>query len=93
MSIGGGINITLQSYVDRIFFGLMTTPEHGPEFETLLDYMREELAALVAAAESVEPTALLSEPKTGAFKAGAPEAAAPKAPRKTANHRPRKVEA
>ena len=50
LSIGGGINITLQSYVDRIFFGLMTTPDQGPDFETLLDYMREELDALVAAA-------------------------------------------
>jgi hypothetical protein len=50
LSIGGGINITLQSYVDRIFFGLMTTPEQGPDFEKLLDYMREELDALVAAA-------------------------------------------
>jgi hypothetical protein len=50
MSIGGGINITLQSYVDRIFFGVMTTPEQGPEIEKLLDYMHEELDALVAAA-------------------------------------------
>ena len=90
MSIGGGINITLQSYVDRIFFGLMTTPEQAPEFEKFLDYMREELNALVAAAgagaETVQPSA-----------ATKPKAVAPKAPRAattaTANRRPRKVEA
>jgi WS/DGAT/MGAT family acyltransferase len=51
LSIGGGINITLQSYTDRIFFGVMSSPQQCPELETLLDHMREELEALVAAAE------------------------------------------
>jgi WS/DGAT/MGAT family acyltransferase len=55
LSIGGGVNITLQSYVDRIFFGVMSTPQQCPDLEALVDYMREELDALVAAA--AEPSA------------------------------------
>jgi WS/DGAT/MGAT family acyltransferase len=54
LSIGGGINITLQSYVDRIFFGVMSTPQQCPDLETLLQYMREELDVLVAAAEAAK---------------------------------------
>ena len=57
LSIGGGINITLQSYVDRIFFGVMTTPQQCPDLETLLDYMREEMDALVLAAGTAAKSA------------------------------------
>ena len=56
LSIGGGVNITLQSYVDRIFFGLMTNPQQVPQPEALLAHMREELAELVAAAEREKRT-------------------------------------
>ena len=57
MGVVVGLNITLQSYVDRIFFGVMSTPQQCPDLETLLDYMREELDTLAAAAEAAKESA------------------------------------
>lgn len=55
LSIGGGINITLQSYTDRICFGLMSTPEQAPDLHVLTGYMTDALAELVHAAQA-QPT-------------------------------------
>lgn len=46
---GMGLNITLQSYRDRIDFGLVGTPELVPDIWNLIGYLQEELAALQGA--------------------------------------------
>ncbi|TNM39596.1 wax ester/triacylglycerol synthase family O-acyltransferase [Nocardioides albidus] len=43
---GIGLNITLQSYRDRIDFGLVGTPELVPDIWNLITYLQEELALL-----------------------------------------------
>ncbi len=54
---GQGLNITVQSYVDRLDFGLVACRELMPDLWTLMDLIMAEIAAL-AAATGVE----LSEP-------------------------------
>lgn len=48
VSDGIGLNITLQSYRDRIDFGLVGTPETVPDIWNLITYLQEELALLAA---------------------------------------------
>lgn len=43
---GMGLNITLQSYRDRIDFGLVGTPELVPDIWNLITYLQEELEEL-----------------------------------------------
>ena len=43
---GMGLNITLQSYRDRIDFGLVGTPELVPDIWNLIGYLQEELELL-----------------------------------------------
>ena len=50
LSVGGGINITLQSYSDRICFGFMGAPEQVGDLRPLIGYMTDALAETVAAA-------------------------------------------
>ncbi len=45
---GMGLNITLQSYRDRIDFGLVGTPELVPDIWNLIGYLQEELELLLA---------------------------------------------
>jgi len=50
LSVGGGINITLQSYTDRICFGFMGAPEQVGDLRPIIGYMTDALAETVAAA-------------------------------------------
>ena len=43
---GMGLNITLQSYRDRIDFGIVGTPELVPDIWNLITYLQEELTTL-----------------------------------------------
>lgn len=53
---GVGLNITLQSYRDRIDFGFMGCPDITPDLWDFPTYMEESLAELVAAAAERTPT-------------------------------------
>lgn len=57
LSIGGGINITLQSYVDRICFGFIGAPEKTGDLWPLVDYMEESLRELQQAVDAKEAAA------------------------------------
>ncbi|MDO5498838.1 MAG: wax ester/triacylglycerol synthase family O-acyltransferase [Propionibacteriaceae bacterium] len=46
LSIGGGINITLQSYVDKICFGFIGAPEQTGDLWPLTQYMQDALQEL-----------------------------------------------
>ena len=46
---GVGLNITLQSYLDRLFFGIMGCPDLLPGLSTLPGYLVEALADLAMA--------------------------------------------
>ncbi len=50
---GMGLNITVQSYLDSLDFGLISTPELVPDIWQLIDYFDEALAELAAAAAGV----------------------------------------
>ncbi|MEI2764751.1 MAG: wax ester/triacylglycerol synthase domain-containing protein [Dermatophilaceae bacterium] len=52
LSVGGGINITLQSYCDRMCFGFMGSPEQAVDLQPLVRYMQESLAETLAAAQA-----------------------------------------
>jgi WS/DGAT/MGAT family acyltransferase len=52
LAAGGGINITLKSYLDQMHFGFMGCPEQIGDLSNLVDYMRESLAETLAAAEA-----------------------------------------
>ena len=41
-----GLNITVMSYMGHMDFGIVADRDQMPDVDTLLDYMREELAAL-----------------------------------------------
>ncbi len=64
---GQGLNITVQSYVDRLDFGLVACRELVPDLWTLMDLVMGEIAVLAAAA-GVE----LSEPIETDETAGVP---------------------
>jgi len=49
ISDGMGLNITLQSYRDRIDFGLVGTPELVPDIWNLITFLRDELELLQSA--------------------------------------------
>jgi len=53
LSVGGGINITLQSYTDRVCFGFMGNPQQVGDIAPLVDFMRESLAETMEAAAKV----------------------------------------
>ncbi len=52
LALGGGINITLQSYADKMCFGFMSTPEQGLGLEKLVDYMALSLQETLEAAQT-----------------------------------------
>ncbi|MEI2777506.1 MAG: wax ester/triacylglycerol synthase family O-acyltransferase [Tetrasphaera sp.] len=52
---GIGLNITLQSYRDRINFGFIGCPDLTPDLWVLADYMTDALAELSAAAAHTAP--------------------------------------
>ncbi len=54
LSVGGGINITLQSYCDSLCFGFMANPEQAGDLEPLVGYMREALDETLAAAVALQ---------------------------------------
>ncbi len=49
---GGGINITLKSYLDKMCFGFMGCPEQTGDLSKLVEYMHEALAETLEAAEA-----------------------------------------
>ncbi len=53
LALGGGINITLQSYVDYMCFGFMGCPQQTGDLSKLVEYMHEALDETLAAAEAV----------------------------------------
>lgn len=57
LSIGGGLNITLQSYVDKICFGFIGAPELVGDLWPLVDYMNDALVELEAAVEAADTDA------------------------------------
>ncbi|MEI2777518.1 MAG: wax ester/triacylglycerol synthase domain-containing protein [Tetrasphaera sp.] len=64
LSIGGGINITLQSYTDRICFGIVGAPEQAGDLQPLVDALGEVLAETVAAVKASAPTPLVPRRET-----------------------------
>ncbi len=52
LSIGGGLNITLQSYLDRVCFGFMVCADQVDDLDPLVASMRAGLAELLAAAQA-----------------------------------------
>lgn len=66
----GGLNITLQSYVDRVDMGIVVCTDHVDDLSPLVTYLHEGVAEIVAAAKD---HATLSAP---APSAGTPAAAA-----------------
>ena len=44
---GMGLNITVMSYMGHMDFGLVADRDQMPDLETLMDYLREELEALL----------------------------------------------
>lgn len=57
LSIGGGINITLQSHVNRICFGFIGAPEKTGDLWPLTQYMQESLVELREAVDSAADAA------------------------------------
>ncbi|MFP5347854.1 MAG: wax ester/triacylglycerol synthase family O-acyltransferase, partial [Actinomycetes bacterium] len=53
LSPNGGLNITLQSYVDRVDFGFVAAREHAEDLDTLPDLLEEALQELMAEADKV----------------------------------------
>ena len=49
---GGGLNITLKSYLDRMNFGFMGCPEQTGDLSKFVEYMTESLEETLAAAEA-----------------------------------------
>jgi diacylglycerol O-acyltransferase len=49
---GQGLNITVVSYLERLYFGLTACRELVPDVDRLATYLREELAVLTAAASA-----------------------------------------
>src|SRR5436305_13207691 len=56
---GQGLNITVQSYLDRLDFGLICDPELVPDVDAMLDAILTDLDALTNAARN--PTTFASE--------------------------------
>jgi WS/DGAT/MGAT family acyltransferase len=52
---GVGLNITVLSYLDRLDVGIVGDRELAPNFDLLVDAMRDELAELLARAETRAP--------------------------------------
>lgn len=61
ISDGMGLNITLNSYLDHLDFGLVSTPELMPDLWKLMDYLRESLDELTAAVGIQNETSKQSE--------------------------------
>jgi WS/DGAT/MGAT family acyltransferase len=53
---GGGLNITLMSYLDRVDFGLVACPDVVPDVWMIADGLRDALDELAAAAEARDAT-------------------------------------
>ncbi len=81
-SHGCALNITLQSYVDRLDFGLIACKIAVPDVQDIADYIVEEFELLQAAAEKMD--APISSPKKDA-KAKRTKKAAPAASAKGSN--------
>ncbi|MGV9710179.1 wax ester/triacylglycerol synthase family O-acyltransferase [Gordonia sp. NPDC003424] len=76
LSIGGGLNITLQSYVDKICFGFIGAPELVGDLWPLVGYMNDALEELEAAVDAQEAGAVVEltpTPSTEGTKASAAE--------------------
>jgi WS/DGAT/MGAT family acyltransferase len=58
---GQGLNVTVQSYLDRLDFGLVSCPELVPDVDTLLDAILRDIEALAArtGGRRAPPTAVL----------------------------------
>lgn len=54
LAFDGGMNITLQSYVDTICFGFSAAPQHIPDLWPMVDYMNESVAELKEAIDAKE---------------------------------------
>ncbi len=83
---GCALNITLQSYVDRLDFGLIACKIAVPDVQVIADYIVEEFHILKEAADKLGdkavPTKVAAEVST---KSAAKKAATKSAPTKTAN--------
>src|SRR4051794_19594994 len=53
---GQGLNITVQSYLDRLDFGLVSCPELVPDAELMLDAILADIDALAEAARAASPS-------------------------------------
>jgi len=70
---GAALNITVQSYVDLLEFGLTACRKAVPDVQLIADYVSEDFAAMRRAYQAlIEPDAI------EIFELAAPEAAAPK---------------
>ena len=83
---GCALNITLQSYVDRLDFGLIACKIAVPDVQDIADYIVEEFEVLQKAAEKLPmPAAKAKAPSAKAAAAKATAAKAPAARKATAS--------
>lgn len=75
---GCALNITLQSYVDRLEFGLIACKIAVPDVQDIADYIVEEFRLLQKAADKLDAPAKAGDGKKPAAKKAPPSAAAKK---------------
>jgi hypothetical protein len=78
---GQGLNITIFSYHDSVFFGLTACRELVPDLDKMAEYIAEELALLSAAVDAEAEAA--SRPKAARKKAAQPRKTAARTPSKS----------
>ena len=81
---GCALNITLQSYVDRLDFGLIACKIAVPDVQDIADYIVDEFALLQKAAEKLPAPAAKAKTEAKAAGSAAKKAAVKSAPAKSA---------
>jgi diacylglycerol O-acyltransferase / wax synthase len=76
---GQGLNITVQSYLDKLDFGLLVCPELVPDVWDMLQYIFDDIDTLKEAAEPQQTAKPKPKPRAGRAPARRP-ASRPKAP-------------
>jgi WS/DGAT/MGAT family acyltransferase len=70
ISNGQGLNITVMSYLDKLYFGLTACRELVPDVDRLATYLREELSALSDALPEARRPQAASKPRSRTRRSG-----------------------